>query len=498
MWYFRIPDTAEAEDKKGAYTVFNIHVNGSYHCSVRYSILLEFFVEMKKRYDVSQLEPFPSKKIMKMTPNDLEERRLDLERFLGSVAQDGRINRSSLLSDFFLAAQHASCGVSMQMVQLEVYLVNDKNLPIQVSNYSSSDEVLEVMCQKLKMASHLTYYFALFLEKQVPGSTEWTTVRCLYNYESPCLSLEKANSICPHRIILRRNFWRADLAHELLKDEVAISLLYLETSEQLNGKEIDVDPEVVKALLALKKKGLKKEYLELAITTPQFGYRQMDSIEVFCGDEADCYVSSSIHGNVRVGPRELVTYVAEGGEIKPHKHMEITKIRCWKVGCVQGDPSKYYLSLNYHEGSSRFSWVKLQGEKALILTQFLDGAVEELVRQFNKQPLRVPSQQPFTRPRSLTTVLMRIGRTHTPVQPTSTDTATLPSSDPGNGMQPSSVASEIAGNTSKSEQVPSSEEDMQQPTTSTGASVVKIQVQKKKKQGEVENAAFNTLTDDDL
>lgn len=50
MWYFRIPDTGEAEDKKGTYTVFNIHVNGSYHCSVRYSVLLEFFLEVRSAY----------------------------------------------------------------------------------------------------------------------------------------------------------------------------------------------------------------------------------------------------------------------------------------------------------------------------------------------------------------------------------------------------------------------------------------------------------------
>ena len=49
------------------------------------------------------------------------------------------------------------------------------------------------------------------------------------------------------------------MAHELLKDEIAVSLLYLETGEQLNRGAIAVDPEVVKGLSALKKKGLKKE-----------------------------------------------------------------------------------------------------------------------------------------------------------------------------------------------------------------------------------------------
>ena len=64
-------------------------------------------------------------------------------------------------------------------------------------------------------------------------------------------------SMCIH--LTYTSFWRADLAHELLKDEVAVSVLYLEASEQINKQEIIVDPEVLKALMALKKKGLKKE-----------------------------------------------------------------------------------------------------------------------------------------------------------------------------------------------------------------------------------------------
>ena len=62
---------------------------------------------------------------------------------------------------------------------------------------------------------------------------------------------------------------------------------------------------------------------------------------------------------------------------------------------TQGDGNKFYLSVNYHEGNSQFSWVRLQGEKALLLTQYLDEAIEELMIHFNKQPLKVPSQQPL-------------------------------------------------------------------------------------------------------
>jgi hypothetical protein len=43
----QIPSTAEAVDAKGIYTIFNIHVNGCYHGSFRYSQLLAFHQEVE-------------------------------------------------------------------------------------------------------------------------------------------------------------------------------------------------------------------------------------------------------------------------------------------------------------------------------------------------------------------------------------------------------------------------------------------------------------------
>lgn len=43
----QIPSTSEAVDAKGVYTVFNIHVNGCYHGSFRYSQLLTLHQEVR-------------------------------------------------------------------------------------------------------------------------------------------------------------------------------------------------------------------------------------------------------------------------------------------------------------------------------------------------------------------------------------------------------------------------------------------------------------------
>ena len=41
-----IPTTSEATDGKSQYTVFNVHLNGAYHSSLRYSQLLNFYQEV--------------------------------------------------------------------------------------------------------------------------------------------------------------------------------------------------------------------------------------------------------------------------------------------------------------------------------------------------------------------------------------------------------------------------------------------------------------------
>ena len=43
----QVPSTSEAVDAKGVYTVFDVHLNGNYHGSVRYSQLLAFHQEVR-------------------------------------------------------------------------------------------------------------------------------------------------------------------------------------------------------------------------------------------------------------------------------------------------------------------------------------------------------------------------------------------------------------------------------------------------------------------
>ena len=53
----QVPSTSEAVDGKGVYTVFNIHLNGHYHGSVRYSQLLALQQEVMFLHKVMYCSP---------------------------------------------------------------------------------------------------------------------------------------------------------------------------------------------------------------------------------------------------------------------------------------------------------------------------------------------------------------------------------------------------------------------------------------------------------
>lgn len=61
---------------------FNIHINGSFHCCLRYKQLHSLHEQLKKSLPTLLLPTFPSKKLLPLTPNQLEQRRASLERYI--------------------------------------------------------------------------------------------------------------------------------------------------------------------------------------------------------------------------------------------------------------------------------------------------------------------------------------------------------------------------------------------------------------------------------
>ncbi|KAK2192521.1 hypothetical protein NP493_28g03019 [Ridgeia piscesae] len=167
MMHFSIPDTAEHIDASGgSFTVFNIHINGVPHCSVRYRQFHNFFEELKREFGTNAIPPFPPKKLFSLTAPQLEERRLGLERFVQQISQEHTIATSNTFNHFLLMAQQETLKEKSENVALDVYLMNGNKLTVNIVSTDQRDDVLEAVAAKLDLAEELVYYFGLFLVKK--------------------------------------------------------------------------------------------------------------------------------------------------------------------------------------------------------------------------------------------------------------------------------------------------------------------------------------------
>ena len=78
-------------------------------------------------------------------------------------------------------AAQASSSIVQSSVDLEVYLLNDKKVTLAVKPFLNTDEILELVCEKIELPSDLTYYFSLCLDEQ--NDDKWT---CTYVHK--CMS----------------------------------------------------------------------------------------------------------------------------------------------------------------------------------------------------------------------------------------------------------------------------------------------------------------------
>ena len=63
---------------------YNLHVNGVFHCSLRFSQLHDFHEQVKKEFGTDFLGTFkfPPKKLLPLTPPQVDERRQKLEKYI--------------------------------------------------------------------------------------------------------------------------------------------------------------------------------------------------------------------------------------------------------------------------------------------------------------------------------------------------------------------------------------------------------------------------------
>ena len=190
---------------------------------------------------------------MPLTLNQLEDRRIALEKYLQLLSQDPRTSNGMVFNAFLLAAQQETASEKAEEVDLEVYLMNDSKVTIHGLTILQTAEVLEVnftyhsyfkkhihifliflllqkSCTLLGVPDDLVYHFALFLVQRDDQTGEISILRKLQDYESPYISQKAFNNV---KLVLRKSSWDPKIDEELLNHKVTLNLLYLQTLSDL-------------------------------------------------------------------------------------------------------------------------------------------------------------------------------------------------------------------------------------------------------------------------
>lgn len=188
-----LPDTREVKPQHGsAYLLYNVHIDGLYHCSLRYKQLLHLHQALLKKFTTHQLSQFPPKKLLPLSVNQVEERRQQLEKYLQNISQDKAISNSSLFNLFLLEAQRESTRIRQDRAHLDIELVNGQKIRLQVFTHDSADAILTAVCRALGLNDRYHAYFCLCLCGYDVIRDKLIIKRRLSFFESPYVTLQMA------------------------------------------------------------------------------------------------------------------------------------------------------------------------------------------------------------------------------------------------------------------------------------------------------------------
>lgn len=179
---------------------YNIHINGCFHCCLRYKQIHCLHEQLKRSLPGHVLPQFPSKKLLPLTNNQLEQRRISLERYLQLVGQDAIFSKSELLRTFLLSAQQESSFTQSHEVTVDVYLMNGYRISVNCYTIECTSKVLEKATRNIDLAPEFIDHFALYLMRtEKDGGV--TLVRKLMDFEAPYITQRQLDGC---QIVIRK------------------------------------------------------------------------------------------------------------------------------------------------------------------------------------------------------------------------------------------------------------------------------------------------------
>lgn len=394
--HFSIPDTQEVKDEhNSSYIAYNVHINGTFHCSVRYRQLHYLHDQLRRAYGPNSLPLFPPKKLLPLTPAQTEERRTQLEKYIQLVIQDSRIANSELFTGFLLNSQQETQNANEENVMLDVYLMNWQKISVMVSSMDRTSTVMENVWMSIKLPEEYYWYFCIYLIHK--HNNEIIVVRRLQDFEAPYLSLKAAGN--NHYLVVRKSYWDPSYDDELVNSKVPLNLLYVQAVSDIEHGWAGADKDTLRQLVELQARGSKLEYLRLARSLRFYGHLQFKPC--VCD-----YPQPNTNVIVSCGGRELVFRFQQASVQEKDISFRVTRIRCWRITTSIADKSssavpashsssklKLELSFEYLLSQDKLQWICVVSDQAILMSVCLQGMVDELLMKQSGNKRTKPSEK---------------------------------------------------------------------------------------------------------
>ncbi|KAK7603153.1 hypothetical protein V9T40_003152 [Parthenolecanium corni] len=371
---FSIPDSKEVKDATGAsFVVYSIYVNGIFHCDARYSQLYTLNENLKQVHGSHKLPFFPPKRFFSLTKAQSEERQYCLEKYLQNVSQNTELVHSSVLRRFLFAAQQKSASDQHFNNDLSIWLLNGTQVLVKASSEDSSENVLQKVCDQLRVPQELVQYFSLFVMSTIEsGSSQ--LIHCLQDYECPLITLKHLSG--QNKIIIRKSYWDPAIDLKLMSDRFTLNLLYGQTLSDIERGWVIADVDTEQQLATLQSRGAKREYLEIARSLKYYGYLRFD------GCTCD-YPEPGTDTIISIGHKELIFTLKSADSADNESRFRITRIRCWKITPLSEFNKEVQLSFEYLVSADKLQWITVISQSVFFISVCLQATVDELMMKKN-------------------------------------------------------------------------------------------------------------------
>lgn len=385
--HFSIPDTQELNEGNGSTFIgYNIHINGVFHCTVRFKQLHNLNEQLKKEFGPDNVPPFPPKKLLPLTSGQLEERRALLEKYIQTVGQDSKLVSSELVIGFLLSAQQETACQEKQDVNLDIgYTLNGFQSKIRVSTFDRTEQVLTKVLKQVNLPLDYMQYFSLYLIK-IDSTGDIVVLRKLLDFEAPCITQQVFRT--PTRFIIKKNYWDKNYDNELMTDPIALNLLYIQTVAEIEKGWILNMREARSQLEKLKTRLAKREYIEYAQKLKYYGFMQFNPC--YCD-----YPQPQTRVLVAIGDEELSLRILGPGNLVKEGVFKVTRMRCWRITATNNKRTAHLennahgnnvnvnsgleLSFEYLMSKDKLQWITVTSDQAILMSVCLQSLVDELL-----------------------------------------------------------------------------------------------------------------------